>query len=72
MEVSTSTSSTFPTTRVPTFNGEDDFAEYERDDRLWSVTTDIAIVKKGAAVLSGLSGYAKDFYATSNLECVML
>jgi hypothetical protein len=64
MEVPTSMSSTFTTTRAPTFNVEGDFAEYERDVRLWSVITDVAEVKKGAAVLGGLSGSAKDFCAT--------
>jgi hypothetical protein len=37
-------SSTFAATRAPTFNGEGDFAEYERDVRLSSVITDIAEV----------------------------
>jgi hypothetical protein len=72
MEVPSSMSSTFTTTRAPTFNGEGEFAEYERDLRLWSVITDIAEVKKGAAVLGGLSGSAKDFCATLNLEDVVL
>jgi hypothetical protein len=72
MEVLTGMSVTFTTTREPTFNGEGDFAEYERDVRLWSVITDIAELKKGAAVLGGLSGSAKDFCATFNLEDVVL
>jgi hypothetical protein len=72
MEVPTSISSTFTTTRAPIFNGEGDFAEYERDVRLWSVITDITEVKKGAAVLDGLSGSAKDFCALLNLEDVLL
>jgi hypothetical protein len=59
-------------TRAPAFNGEGEFAEYERDVRLCSVITDIAEVKKGAAVLGGLSGSAKDFCATLNLEDVVL
>jgi hypothetical protein len=36
------------------------------------VITDIAEVKKGAAVLGGLSSSAKDFCATLNLEDVVL
>jgi hypothetical protein len=64
--------STFTTTRAPNFNREGDFAEYERDVRLWSVITDIVEVKKGAAVLGGLSGSAKDFCATINIEDVVL
>jgi hypothetical protein len=72
MEFPTSMSSTFTTTRAPTFNGEGDFAEYERDVCLWSAMTDIAALKKGAAVLGGLSGPAKDFCATLSLENVVL
>jgi hypothetical protein len=34
MEIPTSMSSSFTTTRAPTFDGEGDFAEYERDFRL--------------------------------------
>jgi hypothetical protein len=54
MEVPTSMSSTFTTTRAPNCSGEGDFAEYERDVRLWSVITDIVEVTMGAAVLGGL------------------
>jgi hypothetical protein len=36
------------------------------------VITDVIELKKGAAVLSGLSGSAKDFCATLNLEDVVL
>jgi hypothetical protein len=52
MEVPTSMSTTFTTTRALTFNGEDDFAEYELEVHLWSVISDVAIVKKGAEVLA--------------------
>jgi hypothetical protein len=72
MEVPASMPSTFTTTRAPNFNVEGDFAEYERDFRLWFIITDIAEVKKGAAVLGGLSGSAKDFCATLSLENVLL
>jgi hypothetical protein len=64
--------SNFTTTRAPTFNGEGEFAECERDIRLWSAMTDIAEVKKGAAVLGGLSGPAKDFCATLSLKNILL
>jgi hypothetical protein len=47
-------------------------AEYELDIRLWSAMTDIAEVKKSAAVVGGLSGPAKDFCATLSLENVVL
>jgi hypothetical protein len=72
MEVPTSMSSTFTTTRAPTVNREGEFAEYERDGHLWSVITDIAEGKKSAALLGGLSGSAKHFCATLNLEEVVL
>jgi hypothetical protein len=72
MEIPTSMSSNFTTTCAPTFNGEGDFAEFERDSCLWSVMTDIAEVKKGEAVLGGLSGPAKDFCDTLSLENVAL
>jgi hypothetical protein len=72
MEIPMSMTSTFATTRAPTFHGGGDFAEYERDVRLWSTMTDIAEVKKGSAVLGGLSGPAKDFCATFSLENVVL
>jgi hypothetical protein len=72
MEVPTSMPSIFTTTRAPIFNGEGDFAEYERDVRLWSMIPDTAEVKKGAAVLGGLSGSAKEFCAILNLEDAVL
>jgi hypothetical protein len=68
MEVPTSMSSTFTATQAPTFNLEGDFAEYERDVRLWSVIIDIAEVEKGAVCWVGCQVLPKTFVLHSTLR----